>query len=149
MEEIKKELVEIKTELKKLRNELKGLIEIQQQLVHERLGVPLPPPPSTEESKGTSGGTFGLEISNFGDKRIKITGKNTFNVKDHIKEVGQASFEKETKSWSLPSDCLENLIKKFESIKLVRGVDFSVTATMPVINTVEEEDKFDSGSGPE
>lgn len=48
----KKDIDEVKTMIKDLRKDFRGLIEIQQRLIHERLGVSLPPPPKEYGSDG-------------------------------------------------------------------------------------------------
>lgn len=45
IDEIKYSLIEIKSLIKDFKRNLKGLVEIQQRLVHERLGVPVPQAP--------------------------------------------------------------------------------------------------------
>lgn len=118
---IQKELSEIKELIKGFKHELKGLIEIQQRLVHERIGAPIPPSPSVEEpiKKSTK-----INILVTGDN-CKVSG-NTFDYRDTIKSVGHVKWEQETKSWVLSSSCLESLISGLESRNLVKDTDFII-----------------------
>jgi hypothetical protein len=144
VDELKKELAEIKTIVKGFKKELKGLVEIQQRLVHERLGVPVPLPPKEygEESSSKSK----INILPLGDDRIRISG-NTFDFKAAIKGAGAAKWEQETKSWSLPSNCLDQLVKNFEDLNLVKGTDFSVPWAVNESNKKSNSDEEDGGFG--
>jgi len=141
---IKKEFDEIKNMIKDLKKEFKSLIEIQQRLIHERLGVPVPAPPKEygeESSSSSSSKSNKIEITNFGSDRIKVSG-NTFDYKTAIKEAGTAKWENASKSWSLPIDALDKLVKNFEGINLVANKDFvvSVKREGPTLN--EEDDNL-------
>ena len=135
-------LVEIKTMIKELKKELRGLIEIQQRLIHERLGVTVPPSPK-EYGEETSAKSNKIEITDFSEGRIKVSG-NTFDYKTAIKEAGQAKWENSSKSWSLPASSLNNLVKNLEGLNLVSGKDFVVNVTTVI---EEEEDTPDEGFG--
>lgn len=131
--EIKNELAEVKTIVKSFKTELKGLVEIQQRLVHERLGVSVPPPPKEYGEEPTSKTAPKIHITSIDSDRIRIAG-NTFDFRTAIKDAGTAKWEGGTKSWSLPSDCLDKLIKNLEDVNLVRGTDFSVNESKNVKN---------------
>ena len=125
-DDLKKELTEIKAMIKDFKKNLKGLVEIQQRLVHERLGVPVPASPK-EYGEEQTAKVAKINIVSIDDDRIRVSG-NTFDFKTAIKEAGQAKWEQGTKSWSLPADCLDQLIKNLEAVNLVNGTDFSVPA---------------------
>jgi len=147
LDDIKESLAEIKTLIKDFKKDLKGLVEIQQRLIHERLGVTAPPPPKeygedtvvVSKAKGKTG--LKMDIVNLDDNRIRVSGK-TYDYMLAIKDSGSASFDKESKSWTLPLGSLNKLILNFEAIGLSRDVDFSVnvTGTIPA-----EESGFGSG----
>lgn len=147
IDQIKTDVLEIKTLVKDFKKNLRGLIEIQQRLVHERLGTTVPISPK-EYGEETSNKTK-IEISNAGNDSIKVSGK-TFDFKEAIKSSGAAKFDQGSKSWTLPLDCLDKLVKNFEAINLVKGTDFSVNVTVDesskkTISDSEEEDGFGSG----
>ena len=96
----KEDIDEVKSMIKDLKKELKGLIEIQQRLIHERLGVAAPPPPKEYGEEPSSKNK--IEIVDSGKNRIRVSG-NTFTVKDTIKDSGECKWEGGTKLWSLPS----------------------------------------------
>jgi hypothetical protein len=149
-EDFKKDLVEIKTIVKGFKNELKGLIEIQQRLVHERLGVPVPAAPK-EYGEEQTVKTVKINIASLGSDRIRVSG-NTFEFKTAIKDAGSAKWEQGTKSWSLPSESLDQLIKNFEDVNLIRDTDFSVnvseeTTVKKTDNDSELTEGFGSGFG--
>jgi hypothetical protein len=123
-EDLKNELTEVKTIVKGFKKELKGLVEIQQRLVHERLSAPLPPPPKEYGEEITTKGAK-INITSIDGDRIRISG-NTFDFRTAIKNAGIAKWEGGTKSWSLPSECLDQLIQNLEAVNLVRDTDFSV-----------------------
>jgi hypothetical protein len=141
---IKKEFDEVKAMIKELKKELRGLIEIQQRLIHERLGVAVPPPPK-EYGEETTSKSNKIEITDFSEGRIKVSG-NTFDYKTAIKEAGQAKWENSSKSWSLPSSSLDALVKNLEGLNLVSGKDFVVNVTT-VVNDEEEAPDEGFGSG--
>ncbi len=154
-EEIKNELTEIKNSIKNIElrmqkmpteKNLRGLIEIQQRLVHERLGVAVPISPKEYGEESNSKTTLKIDISNLGDDRIKVSGK-TFDYKDAIKEAGSAKFDQVSKSWSLPLDSLNQLIKNFEAVNLVRDTDFSVNVDGENSEKQNEEEEDGFGSG--
>jgi len=132
LDEIKNELLNTQNMIKDLKKEFKGLIEIQQRLIHERLGVPIPASPK-EYGEDTNLKNK-IEISDFSDGRIKVSG-NTFDYKSAIKEAGQAKWEQTTKSWSLPIESLEKLVENFKDLKLVEAKDFVVN----VKQTIKDE----------
>lgn len=134
--DLKKELTEIKTIVKGFKNELKGLVEIQQKLIHERLGVPIPPSPK-EYNEETSVKLPKINIISIPDNYIRVAG-NTFDFKSAIKDAGYAKWEQTTKSWSLPTNCLDKLISNFETLGLVRDVDFSIGIDLSVNNQAEK-----------
>ncbi len=142
IEEIKSDLNEIKTITKEFKKSLKGLVEIQQRLIHERLGVPVPAPPN-EYGEETTAKTAKINIISIADDRIRVSG-NTFDFKAAIKEAGFAKWEQGTKSWALPSDCLNKLIKNLEAVNLVNGTDFSVNVEEST-NKKEESEVEDVG----
>jgi hypothetical protein len=124
--EMKEEMVGIKEEMKDLKKNFKGLVEINQRLIHERLNVPVPPPPKDfgEENKTATKSSAKITISNFGD-RIKITGQ-TYDYRPLIKEVGCAKWEGEIKAWSLPLDSLKTLLEKFKEANMLVDRDIKV-----------------------
>ena len=136
------ELEEIKKNQKNLKRELQGLIEIQQKLIHERLGSAIPSPPKEygEEPGAKSASSIGIDISSSGKDRINITGKRTFDIRDSIKEAGSAKFDQATKTWSLPLNCLQKLITNLESLNLKKGVDF-------IVNVKDQDGDGDGGFG--
>jgi hypothetical protein len=155
LDEIKKELSEIKTLVKDFKKNLKGLVEIQQRLVHERLGAPVPIPPK-EYGEETNSKSAGIELSSTADDRIKISGKKSFDIKETIKESApsKAKFNASDKSWSIPAEYLDDLITNLEAINLIRDKDFIVNITGQSSKKVggnvikkqeeEEEDGIDS-----
>jgi len=143
-EDLKKELIEVKTIVKGFKKELKGLVEIQQRLVHERLNVPVPPPPKEYGEETTSKAK--INITAIDSDRIRVAG-NTFDFKAAIKEAGAAKWEQGTKSWSLPSESLDQLIKNLEAVNLVRDTDFSVNIDGEIKKTRAESEDGGFGSG--
>jgi hypothetical protein len=150
-EDLKKELAEIKTIVKGFKKELKGLVEIQQRLVHERLGAAVPLPPK-EYGEETSSKSVGIELSSTSDDRIKITGKKSFDIKETIKQSApfKAKFNAGDKSWSIPSEYLDALIANLEAINLVKDKDFSVNVTKGKTSagsTTKKEEDSDTEDG--
>ena len=148
-ESVVKDLAEIKTLIKGFKKDLKGLIEIQQRLVHERLGAPVPLPPK-EYGEETSSKSIGIELSSTSDNRIKISGKKSYDVKDTVKKFTGARFSGEDKSWSIPSEHLDDLIKNMEALNLVRDKDFLVNVignTSKKSNMDDNDDDGGFGSG--
>jgi hypothetical protein len=137
LDEIKKDLAEIKQIVKTFKKELKGLVEIQQRLVHERLGVAVPISPKEYGEEPNS--KTKIDISSLPDGRIKVSGK-TFDFKSAIKDSGYAQFDLTSKAWTLPGNCLNKLILNFEAINLVKNVDFTVN----IKENEEKEDEFGS-----
>ncbi len=119
---------ELTTKILNIQKELKGLIEIQQRLIHERLKVPMPPPPTEygeEKVAKSAGSECKIQIVSFGQDRIRISG-NTFDYRPLIKSCGPAKWEGELKSWSLPVSSLKTIIEKFKEINLEMDKDFKV-----------------------
>jgi hypothetical protein len=133
-------LAEIKSLVKDFKKNLKGLVEIQQRLVHERLSVPIPPSP--KEYGEESSHKPKITITSIDGDRIRIAG-NTFDFRTAIKNAGTAKWEGGTKSWSLSSECLDQLIQNLEAVNLVRDTDFSVN----VKNGTEDGTGGGFGSG--
>jgi hypothetical protein len=141
--QIKKEFDEVKQMIKDLKKELKGLIEIQQRLIHERLGVAVPPSPREfGEEAGSSKNK--IEISDFSEGRIKVSG-NTFDYKMAIKDAGPAKWEQESKSWSLPLKSLDKLVKNLEGLNLVVNKDFVIKVNQTKDVDSEESEGFGTG----
>lgn len=138
LDEIKKDIAEIKTIVKGFKKELKGLVEIQQRLVHERLGVPVPAAPKEYGEEPVNKAK--INIVSLGDDRIRVSG-NTFDYKSTIKEAGISKWEQATKSWSGPLENLDQLVKALEAINLVKDVDFVVDVNIE--NTEDTEDTED------
>ncbi len=144
---IKAELTTIKTMIKDFKKDLKGLVEIQQRLVHERIGAPVPLPPK-EYGEESSSKSIGIELSSTSDDRVKITGRKSFDVKETIKQSApsKAKFNAEDKSWSIPIEYLDTLIANLEALNLVKNEDFSVNVKENNSKKEEEEeDGFGSG----
>jgi hypothetical protein len=142
---IKKEFDEVKTLIKDVKKEFKGLIEIQQRLIHERLGVAMPPAPK-EYGEEIGSKSNKIEITDFTEGRIKVSG-NTFDFKSAIKEAGQAKWENSSKSWSLPKDSLENLVKNLENLNLIADKDFVVNVAIEKDDDEKDDDnKKDEGN---
>ncbi len=141
IEHITKSKNELLAEINKIRIEFQGLIAIQQNLIHTRLNVSVPPPPKEygveKTASSTENNNYKIIISQFGHDRIKITGK-TFEYKDIIKESGQARWENDLKGWSLNSSCTETLINKFKGEGLVIGKDMCVNVTSSTVKDEEE-----------
>lgn len=139
---------DLKTISKTFKKELKGLVEIQQKLIHERLGVEPPPPPKEygEDSTNNTTKTSKIDIVSIDADRIRISG-NTFDYKSCIKNAGNAKWEQSTKSWSLPSNSLDQLISNFESMNLVKNVDFSVNVKGLNNKDKAEDEEEGFGSG--
>lgn len=120
MEELKKEIAELRELVqqcaKEVKNEVRGLIEIQQRIIHQTMGVPVPPKPQPLTEYGTK---YGIEITKLGDDRVKISGKKTFEIREVIKSAGNgnAKFDQDTKTWSIPLHCLGNLVDKLTEQK--------------------------------
>lgn len=129
---------EIKGMIKDLRKEFRGLIEIQKRLIHERLGVPIPPP-SNEYAQPEGKKPSSIEIKNYGDGRISIQG-NTYEYNSAIKEAASSNGEKARwepapqKLWHVSDKCLSSLIENFRNVGLEEGKDFTV-------NVKTDEDK--------
>jgi hypothetical protein len=119
--------VTLKNEIKTLKKEFKGLVEIQQKLIHERLGAPIPAPPTNygEEDKKQY---KSINIEYQADGTATITGKNTFNYKELIKESGngRAKFITETKGWNIPSSGVDSLIEKLNDLNLQKDKDYFI-----------------------
>lgn len=147
IDDIKANLIEIKLLVKEYKKNLKGLVEIQQRLVHERLGVTPPPPPKEYGEEETTNKPK-INITSLGSDRIRVAG-NTFDFKSAIKDAGFAKWEQSTKSWSLPSDSLDQLIKNLEAVNLKKDADFSVDVTEEVKKeqTSSDPDPDDGGFG--
>lgn len=126
-ESLKSMETELTLKISNIQKELKGLIEIQQRLIHERLKVPMPPPPTDQsEEKVTKSSTdCKIQITSFGQDRIRISG-NTFDYRPLIKSCGTAKWEGELKSWSLPVSSLKTIIEKFKEINLEMDKDFKI-----------------------
>jgi len=149
--EIKKDVAEIKTTVKSFKKELKGLVEIQQRLVHERLGAPVPLPPK-EYGEESSSKSIGIELTSTSDDRIKISGKKSFDIKETVKQSApsKAKFNAGDKSWSIPSEYLDTLIANLEALNLVKDKDFSVNVTGGNTGGIikkEDSDTEDGGFG--
>lgn len=119
---IEQELKEIKNMLLSFKDELKGLIEIQQKLIHERLGAPVP---TTVEKVNNKIITITKDLNT-----ILLTG-NTYAynsiIKDSAKECNtNAQWNSSKKAWILNEDCLDNLVKKFKDAGLVQDTDFVI-----------------------
>jgi len=131
--EIKNMINSLSTKVSEIRQELKGLVEVQQRLIHVQLGAPIPPKPK-EFGEETSSSGAKIQISNNTDgKTIKITGK-TYDYMACIKECGNAKFDKDTKSWNLPIDAVDTLVKKLKSMNLVEEKDFTVKVVKPTVD---------------
>lgn len=131
-----KDLDEIKSMIKDLKKELRGLIEINQRLIHERLGVTAPPPP---KEYGEDSVPVKMEITDAGPGFIKISGSQTYDFKSKIKEAAPTNIAKwdgPTKSWKMPGQYLDQLIKNLESVNLKKDKDFKVL----VKNTFTKEE---------
>lgn len=127
-ESLKSMETEITLKISNIQKELKGLIEIQQRLIHERLKVPMPPPPTEygeEKISKPVSSDCKIQIVSFGQDRIRISG-NTFEYRPLIKSCGPAKWEGELKSWSLPVSSLKTIIEKFKDINLEMDKDFKV-----------------------
>jgi hypothetical protein len=138
---IRDELVKLNKEIVSIRNELRGLIEIQQRLIHERLGVPPPPPPPPVGESPKKYNSKKIYIKVLGEG-VSVSG-NTFNHKDIIKQWKNAKFQ-DDKSWLLPSGYLEKLISAFEDNGLKEDIDFFVDSkqAMQVSGNTDETSMF-------
>ena len=145
IDEIKYSLIEIKSLIKDFKRNLKGLVEIQQRLVHERLGVPVPQAPKEYGEEPVSKAK--INIVSLDSDRIRVSG-NTFDYKSAIKEAGISKWEQATKSWSGPLENLDQLIKSLEAVNLVKDVDFIVdVADTDNSKPVESDEDEGFGSG--
>jgi len=137
--------------IKTLRQEYKGLVEIQQCLIHEKLGAPTPAYPKEygETSSGTTTKSIGIELTSIADDRIKISGKKSFDVKEIVKQSGQskAKFDAADKSWSIPAKYLDDLLKNFQAANLVKDKDYSLKITSQKSNQPDDDDDEADGFG--
>jgi hypothetical protein len=146
MDKILKAIEQVETNLTEkingIRKDLKGLVEIQQRLIHERLNVQMPPSPVEygEETpiKTISNSNSKIQVSNFGQDHIKISGK-TYDYNPIIKASGQARWEKELKVWTLPVGSLDTLLDKFK--------ENNVSFDNDVVRVVKEENEEDYVEG--
>lgn len=106
-------------EIENIKNELKGLLEINQRLIHERLGVPPPPPPSNDNNNNKN-----IIIIKKHDLNKIIVSGNTYNYKEDIKKSGNCNFDKTTKSWILDHESINDLINNLENLGLEENKDF-------------------------
>lgn len=126
LNEVKEEIKEMKTIILSLKDELKGLVEIQQRLIHERLGAPTPLPPANNTDRiNNKIITISKDLNS-----ILLTG-NTYAynsiIKDAAKECNTtAQWNSSKKAWVLNEECLDNVIKKFIDSGLVRDTDFVI-----------------------
>lgn len=126
-----------------LDNDLKALISVQQRLIHERLGVPMPAEPTvgicTASATKTNNRTINIDLAENG--KIRVSGKNTYDFKDAIKGNRMGTFEAGTKTWLVPSSDLSGLISRLEGVGLTDGTDFVVSKELrPERETVTEKD---------
>lgn len=136
-ENLKSMEIELASKISNLQKEFKSLVEIQQRLIHERLKVPMPPPPTdySEEKTVKNNNDCKIQIVSFGQDRIRISG-NTFDYRPLIKSCGSAKWEGELKSWSLPLSSLKTVIEKFKEINL--EVDKDIKVDVKNIESVED-----------
>jgi hypothetical protein len=127
---------------KDLKQELRGLIEIQQRLIHERLGVPTPPPP-VEYGEDKPKKTNIMKIADFNEGRIGISGGSTFDYKTVIKTAGCNKWDPPSKTWTGPRSCLNKLIQDLESLDLKKDQDFLMDVKSE--DTPEEPEGFGAG----
>lgn len=142
IDNLEKNLYEKITNIQK---EMKGLIEIQQRLIHERLRVPMPPPPNEygEEKPVKTTNNNKIQISKFGENHIKLSG-GTYKYKNLIKSLEFARWEDELKIWSLPLNHLSTLIETFKQANLEENKDFEVNIETKVIELHDEEEESSS-----
>jgi hypothetical protein len=138
-ESLKSMEIELTLKISGVQKEFRSLVEIQQRLIHERLKVPMPPPPTdySEAKTVKSISDYKIQISSFGQDRIRISG-NTFDYRPLIKSCGPAKWEGELKSWSLPQSSLKTIIEKFKEINL--EVDKDIKVDVRNIESIEESD---------
>ena len=119
--EIRKEIAELSSGVKKLseenhhiRLENKALVDVQKKLVHERLKVPEPenraaePPAMSKVAKKQAQVT----VTRISPSQISVGGQS-FHYNSWIKAAGPARFEKDSKTWTLPIECLGALEDNF------------------------------------
>jgi hypothetical protein len=129
---------ELTLKISNIHKEFKSLVEIQQRLIHERLKVPMPPPPTdySEEKIVKNNTDYKINITSFGQDKIRISG-NTFEYRPLIKSCGYAKWEGELKSWSLPLSSLKTVIEKFKEINL--EVDKDIKVDVRTVELYEED----------
>lgn len=146
-ESLKSMEIELTSKISNIQKEFKSLVEIQQRLIHERLKVPMPPPPSDyceEKPVKSNSSDYKIQINSFGQDKIRISG-NTFDYRPLIKSCGPAKWEGELKSWSLPLSSLKTVIEKFKEINL--EVDKDIKVDVKNVESVEEtNDNVTNGS---
>lgn len=124
MDAVLLKLDDIQTELRNLKKELKGLVQINQVLIHERLNVPIPPPPKEYGEETVVNAKIIIKKSG---ERASISGKSSFEYKDLIKESanGTARFESSSKSWMIDPKYISILVQKLEA-KGLKSAEISV-----------------------
>jgi hypothetical protein len=125
MEELRNDVAELKKIVLQMKDEFKGLVEIQQQLIHGRLGAPVPAPVSTVEKQSNKTITILQDLG-----KLVVTG-NTYNYNSLIKESAKdndmsAVWNGSKKAWELNERCLDTLVNKLEEAGLKKNSDFVV-----------------------
>lgn len=115
-------------------DKFKGLIEIQQRLIHERLGAPIPAPipaPTQVASASvtsTNDNSKKISLCKYNDDKFYVKG-NTFEYNNLIKLVATENNEKAkwepapSKFWILPNNCLNSLIEKFDELNVEYNIN--------------------------
>ena len=149
--EVKENQAELKNLIKNVKKELRGLIEIQQRLIHERLGV-TPPAPPKEYGEDPGKKVKNIEIINYTPGRIGVVG-NTYDYNSAIKSAASDNDERAkwdpapSKVWHMSEKCLGSLIENLRALDLEEGTDFVVSAKPEEKPDEEKPEKEGFGSG--
>ena len=143
--EVKENQADLKKLVSDTKKELRGLIELQQRLIHERLGV-APPAPPVEYAQPEGKKVKNIQIIDYKDGRIGVVG-NTYDYNSAIKGAAAVNDERAkwdpapAKTWHMPANCLDALIENLRALDLEEGKDFEVKAT----RSEEKDEGFGSG----
>jgi hypothetical protein len=118
---VRSTLKDLVKEVKDLKKEYKCLIEVQQKLIHERLGVPVPTQPITYGETKKNPKIINITRDS---NELVITG-NTFNHRSLIKDIakGKAQWNNDLKGWNIPGEYEDDLIKEFKKMSVEYSID--------------------------
>lgn len=142
---VRSTLKDLVKEVKDLKKEYKCLIEVQQKLIHERLGVPVPTQPITYGETKKNPKIINITRDS---NELVITG-NTFNHRSLIKDIakGKAQWNNDLKGWNIPGEYEDDLIKEFKKINIeysIDGVEAGKAETEVTEDSIQIEKEEDS-----